>query len=231
MKIAVMQPYLFPYVRYFQLIDAVDVFVFFDDVQYLRRGWINRNRVLSKQTKAGWQYLTFPVVKTNISRTLINEVKLSSSKEALKDYFLKSLPILYGKIVSDHAVTKIILETLDAHYPSLSNYLVATIKALAHFLGLKTKFLCSSELSGDKSLKGQSRIIEICKSLNATEYCNLPGGKDLYVSQEFVENNIELTFIDSQVSQEDSYSILDLIYSEKVGFNDFSNYRDYTCIA
>lgn len=231
MKIAVMQPYLFPYIRYFQLIDAVDVFVFFDDVQYLRRGWINRNRLMSKQSKAGWQYLTFPVVKADFSSAAINEVKLSLSKEALKDHLLKSLSILYGKIVEDHAVTKIVLEALDAHYPSLSGYLVATNKALANFMGMKTKFLCSSELGDDKRLKGQSRIIEICKALNATEYSNLPGGRELYAAEDFSEHNIELTFIGSEIPPEDSYSILDLIYSKKIGCNDFSSYRDYSCIA
>jgi hypothetical protein len=196
MKIAVMQPYFFPYLGYFKLIDSVDIFVFFDDVQYIRRGWINRNKIRIKEPF----WLTVPVKKCSI-KTLINKVKIDDS---WSNETLLTFKTMYGKSVTNHP--------LFSYYSSLYNYnmlcpmLCDSIKWMSNFLNIKTKFIYSSTIPSEK--KRQDRILDICKKLEATHYYNLPGGKDLYDEKTFEKEGIKLEFINT-----DHYKRISIIES------------------
>jgi len=190
MRAAVMQPYLFPYIGYFQLINVVDSFVLFDDVRYINRGWINRNRIL-----AGSDARLFTLSLNKASQNkLISEITITaddSNRRKIIDtlvYYYKKAPQFRETI--DFA-EKIILNKEE----NLANYLCRSIEETAGFLGLVPRFFVSSRLEKFSDLKGQSRIIDIVSRLGADEYVNLPGGKELYDFAEFRNKNIRLMFL------------------------------------
>ncbi len=202
-KIAIMQPYFFPYCGYFKLIESIDAFVFFDDVQYTRRGWINRNRV--KSLEKGWQYLTVPIKKAPL-QTQINKIEIDNSKNWHNKH-IKTLEDLYGK--------KPIIEMYKNITPSdhLSDFLIETIKKTCSLMGLKKKFLKSSEIKltgyNQTNSSATNRILDICLSLEANTYINLPNGVKLYNRADFSKESIELEFISGTV---DNYlSVLDYL--------------------
>lgn len=201
MKIAVMQPYFFPYYGYFELIDAVDVFVFFQDVQYTRRGWINRNK-LSNDIP-----IVVPVKKPSFTAS-IQSVEIDTSQDWHTKHIAK-LSYIYGKKATDHPVfeyyKKLNQET------NLNELLKKTIKNVCSFLGITTTFRESSEFPSD--LKKTNRIIDICKKLNATTYINASGGRSLYDSGDFEEQGIKLEFM-NPCSYPNKSSILDVLFRD-----------------
>lgn len=196
-----MQPYYYPYVGYFELIRSVDKFVFLNNVQYIRRGWVNRNRI---RWNADWKYLTVPVVKCDRS-TLIQDI-LISGKEWKIDH-LHSLIYSYGE-VQNHPCFEF-LATIETN--SLCQMLMDTITHTARYLGIKTEFFDSREFPSDRSK--QYRLIDICKQLNADVYLNASGGVELYDKADFECENIKLEFIES-TKHNNKLSILDLILGD-----------------
>ena len=209
MKIAISQPYFFPYLGYFKLIQSVDKFVFFDDVQYIRRGWVNRNKI--RQDNPLW--ITVPVKKTS-RESPINKIEIDNGWNEVVATHLKTFETIYGK--------KVKLNSLYDFYRSLSSdkslnkMLCKTIKWVCDKLELKTELISSSEFPSN--LKSQDRIIDICKKLGATQYFNLPGGVDLYDHEIFEKNNLSLYFIDT--NKYNKISVIESIFNE-----DSSNLR------
>lgn len=186
MKLAIMQPYLFPYLGYFQLIHAVDVFVVYDDVNFIKGGWINRNYILANGDR---QLITMQLQGASPNK-LINQIEVGGRHK-----ILQSLRHSYGKA-----------PYFDVVYPVLEDILAQTEKNLAHFLdyqlrricdhlGLRPKWHISSSLDKDNGLRGQDKIVSICKELSATHYINVPGGKALYDKAEFAARGLQLSFI------------------------------------
>lgn len=196
-KIAIMQPYFFPYAGYFQLIHEVDLFVFLDDVQYIRRGWINRNRINNFN-----KYLTIPIKKCPRD-TIIKDVEISNISWV--DYHLKIFDHIYGK------------NNINEYYSNFTKYgnlcqlLVDSIKWTTNLLDIQTNFEYSSNYPSKKF--GKDRIIELCQKLNAHSYYNLPGGTSLYRQEDF--GSIALNFIDT--SHHVKTSILESILNGSTG--------------
>lgn len=188
MKIAVMQPYFFPYVGYFKLIKAVDIFVYFNDVQYIRRGWVNRNRIRSNEK--GWQYLTVPV-KNCARETNINAILIDNSKE-WHEHHVKTLRF--------HYKPNPVLEMYSnmGQKVFLQDLLMETLEKTCSILGFNTRFVKSSDIPNPDNLRREFRIIDICKRLGAAAYLNLPGGRELYDSEDFQKEGIELNFIEHE---------------------------------
>lgn len=186
MKIAIQQPYFYPYIGYFDLIKSVDKFIFFNDVQYVRRSWINRNRI-SKNF-----YLTVPVKKSP-REFLINQIKIDYENNWHYKH-CRSLETKYGKECLENPVY--LFYKNIPKYEFLVDFLKDSIKDVCKFLDIKTEFINSEDLRIDKNLKNKNRIIEICNRLNANSYYNLPGGSSLYSKEEFKKNNIDLNFIE-----------------------------------
>lgn len=195
MKIAVMQPYIFPYIGYFQMIKAVDKFVFYDDVNFIKKGWIHRNRILIN----GKDFL-FSVPQEKISRnTLIKESQLSKEQyQNWKNKFLQTLELSYKKSPHYELVSKLIANILDKDFNTISELAIESVILASKYLGLNTEFLISSERYENQGMERAARLIDICKQENAGEYINAIGGMELYSKKEFEEQGIKLNFIKSQ---------------------------------
>jgi len=213
MKIGIMQPYFFPYIGYFQLINAVDTFVLYDDVNYIKGGWINRNRILFNSNA---HLITIPLIKAS-SFNKINEIDIDIGNK--KNKIIKTIKQAYSKA---HFYSDIfpILEQLFLYEGSnLAAFLENSIKFLCNFLGIKTDIVLSSGLVKDNNLVGQNKVISICKFFNATEYINAIGGQGLYDKKVFSENELKLDFIKTDLIIYDQFknefvpnlSIIDLL--------------------
>lgn len=176
MTLGIMQPYLFPYIGYFQLIAACDKFVLLDDVNYINKGWINRN-----QTKCGLFTLELKGASQN---KLINEVEIFQHFK-----YLNHIGGCYDKLNPE--VAKYLVSSTEFN---LSKYLYFMIQHTCNYLGIKTKIIPSSSVYG-KNGKGQDRILDICFQEGATRYINPIGGIDLYNRLPFTLANIELKFL------------------------------------
>lgn len=194
MKIAIMQPYIFPYIGYFQLINAVDKFVIYDDVNYIKKGWINRNNFLSN---ANIHRFTIPVINASQNK-LIKDTCISKNENWEAD-LLNTISNSYKKAPHFVVVFALIKEILSLHEDSIAKYNYSALLVISKYLEIETEFLFSSELNKDNTLKGSAKILDICKILEATEYINPIGGLDLYSKENFLKEKIELKFLKSNV--------------------------------
>lgn len=190
MKLAIMQPYLFPYLGYFQLIRAVDAFVVYDDVNFINRGWINRNNILSQ----GHAQLFTMELEGASQNKLINEVGVAGRNEKL----LKSIRQSYGKAPYFAEVFPLIEAILNNPEKNLARFLDDQLRQICAYLGLTPEWHISSELKKDNTLRGQEKILAICQELGASHYINVPGGRELYDQESFVERGLQLSFIQSR---------------------------------
>ncbi|MBK8983916.1 MAG: WbqC family protein [Ignavibacteria bacterium] len=190
MKIAIMQPYLFPYLGYFQLINYADKFVILDDVQFINKGRINRNYILNADKPL---LFTIPVFKPE-SRSLITDVTVSEDTKLIKK-FLKTVQINYAKAPYFNDVFPLLKSIFSKEIKSISGLALSGIKTINEYLNISTDIVKTSSLYNNSNLKGEKRIIDICKLEGADEYVNLPGGMDLYSHAEFEKSGISLKFI------------------------------------
>lgn len=187
MKLAIMQPYFFPYIGYFQLLDAVETFVIYDDVNYIRQGWINRNNILLN----GNRHLFTLALKGASSFKLINQIEIGDNGGNI----LKTICQAYRKAPRFEEVYPLVERAIKAQEKNLSRYVEHGIRLVCDHLGINTNFIRSSDIEKDNSLAGQDKILQICKLLGAGEYINAIGGRSLYSRKEFGHNNIRLRFI------------------------------------
>jgi hypothetical protein len=187
MNLAIMQPYFFPYIGYFQLIHSADMFVIYDDVNYIKRGWINRNRILLN----GQAYL-FTLNLSHASQfKLINEIEIGNNNQNL----LKTIEQAYKKAPFFKETFSVIDEILNSKDINLSRFLENSIRKLSSFLGIRTNITVSSNVHKDINKKGQDKIIDICQRLGASTYINSIGGQNLYSRKAFAESQINLWFL------------------------------------
>jgi len=189
-----MQPYFFPYVGYFQLIAQSDLFVFHDDVQYLKGGWINRNRVLRN---GGPCWITLPVRKA--AHYLPINQRFYHLEPAVTGRVLRRIDAAYRKAPRFAAIYPLIEDIVKFTAPNVATFNVNLIEALAVHLGIRTRFVSSSALDKDDQLTGQERVIDICRRLGASWYLNPIGGTHLYQRDRFAEAGIELRFLQPTV--------------------------------
>lgn len=190
MKLAIMQPYFFPYIGYWQLLNAVDRFVIYDDVNFIKGGWINRNRILINGKAS---YITVPLHHASPNK-LICDISMQSSP-AWRKKIIKSIKNSYRKSPFFIEVFPVLEELISYETDSLVRYLVKHISSLAEFLGIKTEIMVTSRCYKNSDMNGQERVIDICKRENATTYINPQGGQDLYDADAFRNECIDLQFI------------------------------------
>jgi len=198
MKIAIMQPYLFPYIGYFQLIYAVDKFVVLDDVNFINRGWINRNKILVN----GKEHLFSIPIKKVSQNKLILECVLSD--ELWQKKFLKTIEMNYKKAPFFTEVFQLISNIVNSQEKNLSLFIFHHIKRIFEFLNLEICIIPSSSVYETIGLKAQEKIINICIKEKATHYINPIGGTELYDKKRFTQENIQLNFLKTN----------DIIYSQ-----------------
>jgi hypothetical protein len=191
MKIGVMQPYIFPYIGYFQLINSVDCFVIYDNIQYTKKGWINRNRILSNGKD---EYFTLPLLKDSDYLSVMDRY-LSADWQKEKNKLLNKIKENYRKAPYFSDVFELIDGCLSYKSTNLFDFIFNALNRTLDYLSVNTKIVVSSSLPIDHSLKAEEKVIAICKALHATTYINPIGGTELYSKEHFLKECIHLKFI------------------------------------
>ncbi len=193
MKVGIMQPYFMPYIGYWQLINAVDKFVILDDVNFITRGYINRNSILLN----GKPYrFTIPIKKVSQNK-LIRETALSFTEEKKED-FLKTVYVAYKKSPYFESVMPLIEEVVNNFENDLTGFIQFSIERILMYLNVNTPLFLSSKIDKDNTLRAEKRIIEICKKLGADIYINPCGGRKLYYHSDFEKEGIDLFFLETK---------------------------------
>lgn len=186
-----MQPYFFPYIGYFQLINLAGVFVILDDVNFIKRGWINRNRIL---INGGESPITVPLAKPSQNRR-INQTRIADDP-LWKEHMLRSVSHAYARAPHYDNVFSLVESSLRSNAEYISELALSSILAVVDYLGLKTRIVRSSTVYGNGDLRGEARIIDICLKEHTTGYLNLPGGRDLYRADNFRSKGLSLGFLE-----------------------------------
>lgn len=189
MKLAVMQPYLFPYIGYFQLIYAADLFLIYDDVAYIKQGYINRNSILSPN---GVTRFTIPVPGAS-SNKLISELAFSGDVQKI----IKTIEQSYSNAPYFGDVFPMIRGALELDDRSIASICQKSFEDIFSYLGIEKKLKKTSELNYNRSASARDRLIALCHQFDADCYVNAPGGRKLYSMQDFVEKGIDLKFVGS----------------------------------
>jgi hypothetical protein len=197
MQVAVMQPYLFPYIGYWQLIQAADIFVIYDDVNYIRRGWINRNYILERGSRKLFTLETRGAGQNK----LINQISVGGNRKKL----IKTLYQNYKKAPYFDSAIRIFSDLLLNDEINLAQFLYTTIQKICLYLMIDTKLIVASEVFNNANLRSADRLIDICKQLGADVYINAIGGKGLYNKDVFAEKGLHLFFIESKSIVYDQY--------------------------
>ncbi len=191
MKIAVMQPYLFPYIGYFQLMNAVDQFVIYDNIEFTKKGWINRNRILVNGKDA---YISLPLKKDSDFLD-IKERYLAEIWQEERKKILNKIAESYKKAPHFSNVYHIIEKCLLFEKMNLFEFILNSLNSVKEYLGIATPLIISSEISINHQLKAEKKVVEICKSLKAETYINPIGGTGLYNKDDFKKEGIDLYFL------------------------------------
>ena len=192
MKVAIMQPYFFPYIGYFQLIAAVDVFIVYDNIKYTKKGWISRNRMLQN----GHDVMFSLPLKSDSDSLDVSERKLSTefNREKLLNqfkgayrcapYFTNTFPLLEQIVRYEDA--------------NLFRFLHHSIIKICEHLRITTEIRISSDITINHELKSQDKVLALCEAVGATIYVNAIGGMELYSKDTFLEKGLDLKFIKSK---------------------------------
>ena len=190
MKLGIMQPYFLPYIGYFQLINAVDKYVIYDDVQYIKGGWINRNKLLLN----GKDFMFNLLLSGASPNKLINEITVNENQTSL----IKTIQSAYGKAAYFNDVFALVKKIFEFEDKNLGKFIGNSLIQIADYLKFNTKFIYSSEIDKNNLLKAQDKVLQICKILEATEYFNAIGGQYLYNKEVFQQDNIKLNFLKTE---------------------------------
>ena len=190
MIVGIMQPYFVPYIGYWQLMNAVDKYVIYDDVNFINRGWINRNRIL---VDGQIKYFNIPMLGASQNK-LINEIAVNHDSK-LRDKNLRMLWNAYRKAPYFDIVYPIMEKILNSNQETLALYIKDSFQYICQYLDIETELIMSSELNKDNELKGQDKILSICELLGAAQYYNAIGGQELYSAEAFWSKSIELRFL------------------------------------
>lgn len=213
--IAIMQPYIFPKLSYWKLINCVDTFVIYDDAQYSKGGWINKNRIFVNNKIKNF---SIPIKQDSINK-MINKRFLAEIWEIKKKKLLLLIKGGYQKSCNFKKIYPLIEKILNFDSNNLSEFLTNSIIETNKYLNINTKIIHSSSLNINKKFKKEKKIIEICRILSANKYINSIGGQKIYKKNEFKKSNIDLFFLDPMEESSKKFlntthidlSILDII--------------------
>ena len=192
MKVAIMQPYFFPYIGYFQLIASVDLFIMYDNIKYTKKGWINRNRFLRNGADC---VFTVPLRKDSDSldvrdRAVAADFDRGKLVTKLREAYRRA-PHFQE---SFHIVEKAVMAPRD----NLFEYVRGSVLDVCRYLGIGTRIVPSSSLVIDPALRAQDKVLALCKAAGASMYVNAIGGQELYTREDFRARCVELKFLKTQ---------------------------------
>ena len=217
MKIAIMQPYFLPYIGYFQLVSAADKFIILDDVNFINRGWINRNRLLLNNKE---HMFTLPLSAASQNKKIcdIGLATTASSNRKL----IATIESAYRKAPQFDRVMPFLIDLILHDARRLGDFLFNSLAMTCEFLKIGTRLERASESYSQSQLSGAERILDICCSESAGEYLNPEGGKHLYDRARFRERGVELKFIETNHTRYQQYSaefVADLSIIDVMMFN------------
>ena len=184
-----MQPYFLPYIGYFQLMRAVDVFVVYDNIKYTKKGWINRNRLLLNGEPA-----VFSLPLRSASDLLdVRDRTLAPQFDPRK--LLAQIHGAYRRAPHFDEYFPIVSDIVGFESRNLFDFIFNSIDAIRKILQIDTRLVVSSQIDADHSRSGQDRVIDICRQLGANRYLNPPGGRALYAKEAFESRGMELAFL------------------------------------
>jgi hypothetical protein len=188
-RIAIMQPYVFPYIGYFQLIHAVDMFVFYNDVNFIKKGWINRNAILLDGRA---HKFTIPCADVSQNR-LICDTHVAFDESEKKKFFA-TLEQAYKKAPYFNETFSLVRTVLSSSESTIDRLAISSIIAVCQELDIKTRLVVSSERYQNRELRREERLIDICTKENANEYVNPIGGAEIYSKEFFKTRGVDLYF-------------------------------------
>jgi hypothetical protein len=194
MKLGIMQPYFFPYIGYFQLMSAVDEFIVYDNIEFSRKGWINRNRILVNDTDA---YITLPL-KNDSDYLNIVERSLTDSWSIERKKMLNRIKESYRTAPQFKVVFPIVEEALLFEETNLFRFLFNILQYTKAYLDISTPLVISSSLAIDHKLKSEDKVLAMVQSRKADVYINPIGGVELYSKKRFKDYGIDLYFLKSE---------------------------------
>lgn len=191
MKIGIMQPYFFPYIGYFQLMNAVDEFVVYDNIKYTKKGWINRNRILVNSEVS---YISVPLKKDSDNLD-VRDRFLADTWVVDREKMLNRIKESYKKAPYFETVYPFVKDCILFEEKNLFLFIYHSLVKIKEYLGIPTTFTISSTVEIDHKLKSAEKVLAICKAKNTTTYINPIGGVELYNKDEFKNQGIDLHFI------------------------------------
>lgn len=196
MKLAVMQPYFFPYLGYFQLVNAVDVFVFLDDVAFMKNSWINRNRLIN----SGYiKYFSVPLAKIS-SNVSIRDTRIYRPLYLdWKTTLFRTLWHSYRTAPHFASIMDLVQTALAPEPDDIATLAIRSVEQVSTYLGIDTEFKISSRDYRRMGARGVRRVLEICRRSQADVYINAPGGRGLYDRADFVRERVALAFLIPQL--------------------------------
>ena len=223
MKVAIMQPYFLPYIGYWQLINYVDKFIIYDNIEYTKKGWINRNRLLLNSQPYTF---TIPLKKDSDYLTISDrEIAQSFNRKS----FLSKVKNCYSKSPNFVEVNPVIKKIINSNSSNLFMFILESIRQICNYIDIDfSKIIISSKIPINHDLKSEKKIISICKEIGGTEYINPIGGQKLYSESNFKKENIKLRFLESNkitYKQFDNEFIPFLSILDHLMFNDIDEIK------
>ena len=195
MTIAIMQPYLFPYIGYWQLINAVDTFVVYDNIQFSKSGWFHRNNILLNGKKT---LFSIPLKKDSDSLDVVDRFVSDEAQKQINK-ILGQIKNAYNKAPYFKEVFPFIKSIFLYDKKNLFRYIHNSIVEVCAYLDINTQIIISSTIEIDHGLKSQEKVIALNKAMDSTQYINPIGGTELYDTDVFQNENIHLNFLESEV--------------------------------
>ncbi|HEY6489985.1 MAG: WbqC family protein [Terracidiphilus sp.] len=192
---AIMQPYFLPYIGYFQLIAAVNLFIVYDNIKYTKKGWINRNRFLCN----GRDVMFSLPLKGDSDLLDIRDRRLAADFNGGR--LVNQLTAAYRKAPYFEHAFPIVEEILHQKEENLFQFLYHSIVLICKHIGITTEIRISSDIPIDHSLKNQDKVLALCETVGSNVYVNAIGGLELYSKDDFLARNIKLKFIRSKPFQ------------------------------
>ncbi len=226
MKLAIMQPYFMPYIGYFQLINAVDVFVVYDNIQFTKKGWFHRNRILVNGRD---KLFTLPLKKDSDYLDVAHR-QLADSFDNESRKIIRQIEAAYRKAPNYKEVMPLVEACFQRGSGNLFDFIHTSLTLLTQFLQIDTDMIISSSIDIDHTLKSQDNVLAICKKLNADIYINAVGGQKLYVAEDFRNKGIKLRFIKAkpiEYSQFDKEFVPWLSIIDVIMFNSKERIKEY----
>jgi hypothetical protein len=192
MKLGVMQPYFLPYVGYFQLIAAVDLFIVYDNIKYTKSGWINRNRFLLNGRD---ETFTLPLAKGSDSLD-IRDRRIAETFDP--ERFLARLKGAYSRAPHFASTMALLDDVVRFDDANLFAFLHHSITRVCRHMGIDTPIRISSQVEIDHGLTAEDKVLALCTASGATTYINPIGGQELYSKERFARHGVELKFLRSR---------------------------------